>query len=80
MRWCTLCGTLIVLPRLIVSAGWQLGMEAKTLQRQSQLEDLLKKVPVSLGGGKMQVSLYDVLPSAGVRDLQRIIEDFARNG
>ncbi|KAK9838822.1 hypothetical protein WJX74_003957 [Apatococcus lobatus] len=32
----------------------QLGMEAKTLQRQSQLEELLKKVPVSLGGGKMQ--------------------------
>ncbi len=55
-------------------------MEAKSLQRQAQLEELLKKVPVSLGGGKMQVSLYDVLPSAGIRDLQRIVEDFVRNG
>ncbi|KAK9861957.1 hypothetical protein WJX84_005949 [Apatococcus fuscideae] len=58
----------------------QLGVEAGKLQEQSQLESLLKKVPVKLGGGKLQVSLYDVLPSSAVQDLQRIVEDFARNG
>ena len=47
---------------------WHLGTEARGLQRQSQLEALLRKVPARLGGGKMQMSLYAVLPSAGVRE------------
>jgi hypothetical protein len=37
-------------------------------------------VPIKLGQGKTTVSLFEVLPSAGVSDLQRILEDFERNG
>ncbi|KAK9842128.1 hypothetical protein WJX84_006636 [Apatococcus fuscideae] len=48
----------------------------------------LAKLVSSRGGPKSAfetgiwhlVSLFDVLPSAGIRDMQRIIEDFVRNG
>jgi hypothetical protein len=40
---------------------------------------VLKKIPVKAGAGKLQVSLYDVMPPMCVGDLTRIIEDFGRN-
>lgn len=46
---------------------------------ESDIEDVLKKIPLSLGGGKQKVSLYDALPSMGVRDLAEILKDFAKN-
>mmetsp|Transcript_63245 Transcript_63245/g.200076 ORF Transcript_63245/g.200076 Transcript_63245/m.200076 type:complete len:221 (-) Transcript_63245:155-817(-) len=38
---------------------------------------LLKKVPISLGAGKVKLSLYDCMPNACVDDMCKIVEDFA---
>ncbi|EIE27452.1 hypothetical protein COCSUDRAFT_64238 [Coccomyxa subellipsoidea C-169] len=56
----------------------QLGSMAGDLSEQ-ELEQLLKKVPLSLGAGKHKISLFDALPSSTIRDLAGIVEDFARN-
>lgn len=47
--------------------------------RPADLDALLKKVPIKLGGGKMTSALADVLPSGCVQDLERICEDWARS-
>ncbi|KAK9820230.1 hypothetical protein WJX72_007723 [[Myrmecia] bisecta] len=47
--------------------------------KQAEVEAVLKKVPVKLGGGKLSVALSDVIPSKGVQDLVRILEDYARD-
>ena len=47
--------------------------------KSSKLEEVLKKVPIKLGGGKTQLPLSDLLPSAGVQDLERILADFERD-
>jgi hypothetical protein len=47
--------------------------------RESDIESVLRKIPVKLGGGRMQVSLYDVMPSMCVGDLCKILEDFAKS-
>ena len=39
----------------------------------------LMQVPVSLGGGKETLSLFDVIPAAGIRDMQDILKDFERD-
>ena len=43
------------------------------------LEGLLKKVPIKIGGGKTQVSLYEAIPSFSLGDLEKIVEKFERN-
>ena len=39
--------------------------------------DILKKVPVKLGGGKVELPLFDVVPSGCVMDLVDICERYA---
>lgn len=39
----------------------------------------LKSISVSLGGGKRELPLLDLIPSSGVRDLVDILEEFQRN-
>lgn len=56
----------------------QLGAMAGDLSEQ-EVEQLLKKVPLSLGAGKKSISLFDAMPSFAVRDLAEIVQDFARN-
>jgi hypothetical protein len=46
---------------------------------ESEVEEVLKKIPLSLGGGKQKVSLYDALPSMGARDLVEIVKDFSKD-
>ena len=46
---------------------------------ESDVEEVLKKIPLSLGGGKQKVSLYDALPAFGIKDLAEIVSDFAKN-
>ena len=55
----------------------QLGPSAGGVS-EADLEELLKKVPLSLGGGKQQVSLFDALPAFAVRDLGQIVKESAR--
>ena len=46
---------------------------------KGSLEEVLKKIPVKLGGGKAQLPLNDLLPSACVQDLERILADFEKD-
>jgi hypothetical protein len=42
---------------------------------EKEVEMTLRKIPVKLGGGKLRVPLWDVLPAAGYRDLLDILKD-----
>ncbi|CAL5223716.1 g6271 [Coccomyxa viridis] len=46
---------------------------------ESDVEGVLKKIPLSLGGGKQKVSLYDALPAFGIKDLAEIVAEFTKN-
>ncbi|GAX75973.1 hypothetical protein CEUSTIGMA_g3416.t1 [Chlamydomonas eustigma] len=45
---------------------------------ESDISDVLKKIPIKAGAGKTQVTLYDLTPSMCLGDLARIAEDFQR--
>ena len=47
--------------------------------RESEVEDLVGKVPVRLGGGKATLPLRDLLPAACMRDLCSACEDYCRD-
>eukprot|EP01026_Neomeris_dumetosa_P057579 TRINITY_DN5303_c0_g1_i3.p2 TRINITY_DN5303_c0_g1~~TRINITY_DN5303_c0_g1_i3.p2 ORF type:complete len:167 (-),score=24.65 TRINITY_DN5303_c0_g1_i3:205-705(-) len=53
-----------------------IGTSPKETLDEQGVDQLLKKVPVRLGGGKSIISLYDVVPSFSLGDLYRICEDF----
>lgn len=55
----------------------QIGEEIT--QGKLDLESLLKKIPIKIGGGKTKVSLYDAIPSFGYDDFESIVRDFERN-
>lgn len=42
------------------------------------LREVLTGIPITLGGGKSQVSLWECLPAASVRNLERVLEQYAR--
>lgn len=54
------------------------GMWQAANLKERDIEEILKKVPISLGGGKAKVSLFDAIPSFAARDLATLIEDFGR--
>jgi hypothetical protein len=41
--------------------------------------NLLEKIPVKLGGGKTTLSLQDIIPQAGIRNLEDILERYSRD-
>lgn len=43
------------------------------------LKDLLSKIPLKIGGGKVKVSLFEAIPSFSYDDLEKIVEDFQRD-
>lgn len=53
----------------------QIGESGGTLD----LQDLLSKIPLKIGGGKVKVSLYDAIPSFSFDDLESIVKDYQRN-
>ena len=58
----------------------QLGAEIQANgYQQSAVDQLLKRVPVGLGGGKTTVALVEVLPSRCVSDVHDICERYARD-
>lgn len=58
----------------------QYGQDISSKQfNKSSFEEVLKKVPIKLGGGKAQLPLLDLLPSGCVQDLQQILEDFEKD-
>lgn len=46
---------------------------------ERSIEDVLRKVPISVGGGKVTVSLLQALPSICVSDLMDICKEYERN-
>ncbi|KAI8471758.1 MAG: hypothetical protein J3K34DRAFT_416160 [Monoraphidium minutum] len=47
--------------------------------RESDVSGVLKRIPVDVGGGRVTLSLYDVMPSGCVSDLVRLLEDWAKD-
>ncbi|WRH68533.1 MAG: DUF3181 family protein [Planktothrix sp. GU0601_MAG3] len=43
---------------------------------ESEVQQVLQKVYVNLGGGKQTTSLVNLIPNAGIQDLLRILKDF----
>ncbi len=43
---------------------------------ESEVQQVLQKVYVNLGGGKQTTSLVNLIPHAGIQDLVRILKDF----
>ena len=46
---------------------------------EREVEELLKKVPLRLGQGKTQVSLFEAIPTYAIQDLVKIAKDYAKN-
>lgn len=59
----------------------QLGpqLQGQRSFREADLADLVKKVPVKLGGGKVTMALADVVPAGCMRDFERACEGYARD-
>lgn len=47
--------------------------------KDSMVDDLIARVPIKLGQGKMTVALKDVMPSGCVMDLKDICRDWERD-
>ena len=45
----------------------------------SELEQLLKKVPLELGKGKTTISLFDAIPQTGFRNFSNAIKDYTKD-
>lgn len=43
---------------------------------QDQVLNILKSIPVVLGGGRREIPLLDLLPNQGPSNLMRLLEDF----
>ena len=41
--------------------------------------DILQSMKVPIGGGKQEVTMFDLIPTAGLSDLMRAIEDYQRD-
>jgi hypothetical protein len=46
---------------------------------ESEVIQILEDIPVSLGGGKRQVPLIDLIPTSGQVNLMDLLEEFQRN-
>lgn len=58
----------------------QFGEDVSSGQFSSgKIEDVLQKVPIKLGAGKVTVPLFELLPAACVRDLESILSDFEKD-
>ena len=66
------------MPTFLASAPHRTRCLAPQGFHPSDLE-MLKKVPIKLGAGRVTLPLADLLPAACVADLERICDDYARN-
>jgi Protein of unknown function (DUF3181) len=46
---------------------------------ESEVTTILSGIKIKLGGGKKELPLTDLIPSMGISDLVRILEDCARS-
>ncbi|MEB3228908.1 MAG: DUF3181 family protein [Synechocystis sp.] len=52
-------------------------LESDTLHR-SGVEAILQQLPVSIGGGKVEISLLDAIPAIIIDRLMMVLEDYQR--
>jgi hypothetical protein len=64
--------------KMATALAQELGPKASERPTEAQVEAVLARVPVRLGGGRDTVPLLDLVPKAGVRDLTRLVEEFGR--
>lgn len=64
--------------KMAAALAAELGPRAGDRLAERDIEAVLARVPVKLGGGRTTVPLLDLVSSAGVRDLTRHVEDFGR--
>ncbi|KAK9839511.1 hypothetical protein WJX81_006528 [Elliptochloris bilobata] len=65
--------------KLSQALAHHLGSKVKEGLSKSDVEAALKKMPFKLGGGKTQVSLFEMVPNYAVQELEQIIQDYARS-
>ena len=53
-----------------------IGPEARKGVKDAELDEFLRKVPLQVGQGKAQISLFDALPKSCVRNLANAIKDY----
>jgi len=46
---------------------------------ENAVMDILQNTKIAIGGGKKEVPLVDLIPSTGLSDLMRAIEDYQRD-
>ena len=46
---------------------------------EKKVETILRSIPVKLGGGKTTLSLQELIPNSGLRDLMDVLEECQRN-
>ena len=74
---CTRMALYLRMTQLLQALASQLGPMGEP--SEGDIEEVLKKIPLSLGGGKQKVSPYDALPSFSIRDLAEIVSNFSKN-
>jgi hypothetical protein len=46
---------------------------------ETKLIQIVKEISVSLGAGKLEVSLFDLIPQQGLSNLMNLLEDYQAN-
>jgi hypothetical protein len=64
--------------KMAAALAAELGPRAADRLEERDVEAVLARVPVRLGGNRTTVPLLDLVPRAGVRDLTRHVEEFGR--
>ena len=43
---------------------------------EQDIQQILQKIYVSLGGGKQTISLVNLIPNSGIQDLMKLLQEF----
>ena len=46
---------------------------------EAKLTQILKEIPVILGNGKLEINLFDLIPTQGFRNLMNLLQDYQEN-
>lgn len=69
--------------KMAAALAAQLGPQAASAGRgglrEADVSGVLRRIPVDVGGGRVTLSLLDVMPSGCVSDLVRLLDEWARD-
>jgi hypothetical protein len=46
---------------------------------ETKVTEILKDISVTLGGGKLIVKLFDLIPETGIKNLMNLLQDYQEN-